>query len=223
MPFSINSFGSGFFRASKKRKIEGHTQYDAIEAMMGLFLPVLPIKVIHIADVTAPRMVSLYHCLPLKFAPRIVLKAFLRRWGSVLIWIGLPLAVLLTSAQLRKGAVPPGAFFLTCSYGILLVAVLMLLTLRKMDRRDERIKDIIGPHSYGSADPIYWPDDVADKMVGDLLERCSCPSLLHVARLATSNRNPSLAMMSVRLLMRKGEDVEASQLFEQLLMAHESV
>ena len=48
MPFSMNGIGTGLFAASRKRKNNGNTQFDALEAGMFAFLPLIPFKALHV-------------------------------------------------------------------------------------------------------------------------------------------------------------------------------
>ncbi len=94
MPFTVNGIGTGLVAASKRRKVDGHTQFDAIEALLVFYLPVAPYKTIHVVSEQG----SQYRSLPLRMSSRIVTKAFLNRWGNILAIFGSLLFVVMTYA-----------------------------------------------------------------------------------------------------------------------------
>ena len=215
MPFTVNGIGTGLVAASKRKKVDGQTQFDAIEALTVFYLPVIPYKAVHVVSEQGDR----YQSLPLRMSGRITTKAFLNRWGTILAFFGgfLFVTMLVVVAIMERPFKMEDAFFLVASLAMLLVGVTCKLLWLKMDGVGLRIKDMIGPHQFGTSDPLHWPDELAAPVAQRLLQTESAPGLTIVARRALANGEHAKAMICARLAMRDPRDFEARDLCDRLL------
>ncbi len=86
-----------------------------------------------------------------------------------------------------------------------------------MDKLDQRVKDLIGPHQFGTSDPLHWTDDLAAPVTESLLQTAAAPSLSLAARRALQSGEHAKAMVCARLAMRDPRDFEARDLCDRLL------
>jgi hypothetical protein len=222
MPYSANGIGTGLVAASRKRKNEGLTQFDAIEAGMFLYLPFLPYKALHVLDIRpdAKEMdCEQYQFVPLRLSTRLVLKAFLNRWGNVLGCFGAFVLCIAgwATATMERPFARGDRIFLTVFSAMLAAGVVCKLVWFLMSRRDEKIKDLIGPHGQGFSDPRDWKPAEAEAAAQAILENEKLPSLVEVARRAIQTGDRANAAFCLRLAMRDPQSFEAQDLFERLL------
>jgi len=220
MPSSINGIGTGIVTASRKRDVGGHTQFDAIQAVVFLFLPLIPYKAIHVLSIRqAGAEGQQYQSIDLRPSFRVIFKAFLNGWGNVLLFaggVGLPLIGLAFATMQRKMNQSDWTF-LTIFIVVLALGVVAKLLWFAIDARDQRIRAIIGPHELGTSDPCDWTDATATAAREGILEQQELPSLVEVAAKHRSEGDVAGAMFYVRLAMRCEPGPEAEALFAQIL------
>jgi hypothetical protein len=161
MPTSVNGFGTGLISASKKRNNGGAVQFDAIEAFMLAYLPIIPYKAIHVLSMQHGGFSERYQFAPLRLSGRLILRAFLKRWGTLLMCFGAVFLGIFGAATMTM-ARPFTATDRSCliAFALMLVAgILGTLAWYAVSRTDERIKDVLGPHRYGTSDPLYWSEE----------------------------------------------------------------
>jgi hypothetical protein len=222
MPSSVNGCGTGLFAASRKRKHEGRTQFDAIEALMFCYLPFVPYRALHVLDIQAVKDFTCkeqYQFVPLRMSFRLILKAFLNRWGTCLgLFGGLSLCVCLYANMTMQRPVVHSdwIFYMICAaifgFGIACKIAWWLLT-----RKDEKIKDLMGFHVRGSSDPMDWQSDDADAVTQAILQHESSSSLVDAARRIMKTGDRSNAAFCLRLAMRDPYDMESPELLNRLL------
>ncbi len=215
MPTSINGIGTGLIAASRMRKNDGQTQFDAIEAGMFAYLPLVPYKAVHVLDMRGQK----YRFVPLRMSSRLVLRAFLSRWGYALALLGgFALAAFSYTVATTKRPfnandklwfIVLGTIF---TLGIACKIAWLLLT-----RKDEKIKDLVGPHPQGTSDPWDWTSQQADAITKAILQQDSLPSLIAVAQRAIKAGDRSQAAICLRLAMRDRNDFEAQDMLNRLL------
>jgi hypothetical protein len=219
MPHSINGVGTGLVRASKRRDVEGYKQFDAVEAVIFLLMPIIPYKVVHVLSIWPHGMGEQFQAIRLKPSLRIVAKAYLNTWGNGLIIAGGVLTAVMgfvLATMDRPVNEGDWAFLITVS-ACLAVGVVLKLAWTALDRSDERIKDVIGPHELGTSDPYYWPDEIAQPATEGVLEGESSSSLVDVAERLLTGGDRSKAMLCLRLAMRDQRDLRTQELFDRAL------
>lgn len=220
MPYSVDGIGTGLVKASRVREVDGCTQYDAIEAFMFCFIPLIPYKAIHVLAIWDSGYQSeKYQSIVLKPSSHLVTKGMLNGWGNVLSIFGGSLFVFLCFATLTMSRPTNMKDYLTL--GGLLITCLIGLTCKTawyyLNEPDERIKDLLGAHAFGTSDPIHWPDEIARSVIKNLMTEANGLPLTSIAQQAMIERKTSKAMLCVRLAMRGGQNPVAQKLFDQLM------
>lgn len=220
MPHSVNGVGTGLIKASKERNIDGCIQYDAIEALMLFYIPIIPYKAIHVLAIwQAGYEQEKYQAVKLKPSSRLIAKGMLNGWGNVLLIFGGGAFLLFSFVTLTMSR-PSNIkdyMFLSGMMGLFLIGVFCKAAWYFMNNTDERIKDIIGPHDLGTSDPIDWPDEIARIAIKNLMTEAHGLPLTSIAQQAITERKMSKAMLCVRLAMRGGQNPVAQKLFDQLM------
>lgn len=220
MPHSVNGVGTGLIKASKERNIDGCIQYDAIEALMLFYIPIIPYKTIHVLAIwQAGYEQEKYQAIKLKPSPRLIAKGMLNGWGNVLLIFGggAFLVFSFVTLTMSRPSNIKDYMFLGGMMGLFLIGVFCKAAWYFMNDTDERIKDIIGPHDLGTSDPIDWPDDIAQSVIKHLVAEANGQTLVGIANQALAERNRAKAMLCVRLALRGGQNPVAQKLFDQLM------
>jgi hypothetical protein len=220
MPSSINGIGTGIVTASKKRTVDGHIQFDAIQAVVFLFLPLVPYKAIHVLSIRqSGGEGQQYQSIDLRPSFRVIFKAFLNGWGNVLLFaggVGLPL-IGLAFATMARPMNQSDWTFLTIVIVVLALGVVAKLLWFVIDARDQRIRAIMGPHELGTSDPFDWTDETAATAREGILKQQELPTLIDVAAKFHNEGDSAGAMFYVRLAMRCEPGPEVDALFAQIL------
>lgn len=230
MPYSIQGTGTELVNVSKTRKVNGQDQYDAIEAIVVLGIPLIVLRIIHVLGSgekkpfsDAYNAIGMYHntyqYFELKPSDRLRTKGILNGLGIVLLILGgggmifFALVSFFMSRPINYSDRTFHAFFVL----LFLIGLVSKVVWYSMNVPDERIKDIIGPHALGSSDPFDWPDELADLVILELVDEADGLSLMEIARQAFAQGNRSKAMACVRLVMRDGNNSAAQALFDKLM------
>jgi hypothetical protein len=223
MPKSVNGCGTSLVSASKKTAVAGSTQFDPVEGVTLFYLLLLPYKCMHILSLAnAPNEAvptEKYQFIKLRFSCRIIAKAFLNRWGNVLLFFGAFSNVIISIPRLAMG----GKFSSGDVYFIIVAAALLLMGIVSkscwwlLDVRDQRIKSIIGVHQLGTSDPYYWRPENATAAAQQLVVQQPGTTLLTLANQYALTGNRLMAMYCVRLAMRTSEYKEARRAFRRFL------
>lgn len=229
MTYTINGIGTSFVAASKVH--EG--TYDAVEAFVIFFLPIVPYKTLHIVGSSSNFMSTSYNVVQMRYSGRIALKAIMRLWSIVAIMAGV--IFLIFAGMLAAGGIKQmidnqnvGAALAGCCLFIPFSAPLVLggftfFLYWWMDRYDHTIKTIIGVHELGSADPYYWPDDVLASVESAILQTTGMPNLAAGAEAAFRQGDLSFAMKQIRMAQRVEPQNNLDQLFQQVLDQYHSM
>jgi hypothetical protein len=151
MPFTINGVGTSVCDSRGHVNWGGGNDHDALECLVILFVPVMPIKAVHTFDWNGNQ----YRQIPIRWSGALVAYAFLRRWLLVSIVIG----VILGFAGFADKT---GASAALIVIGGLMVAgsSVGLWLIRQSDQRTRDIRRVMGPHDLGSSDPATWPESL---------------------------------------------------------------
>ena len=164
MPMNLHGFGTAMLRASRKRTVVGNgaVQFDAVEAVVLLFLPVVPYRVIHVMNTDGRQYVG----VKLRFSGRVIAKAFLLRWALGAAAIGAFFALI---AGFEIDAPNAGWMRPALGGGAGLVAGAMFFgAWWWMEREDDRWRRLFGVTPLGSSDPCDWPADEMEEVAGHL-------------------------------------------------------
>ncbi|MBI4751902.1 MAG: hypothetical protein HY774_25740 [Acidobacteria bacterium] len=220
MPYSVNGVGTGLIKASKERNIDGCIQYDAIEAFMLFYIPIIPYKAIHVLAIwQAGYEQEKYQSIKLKSSSRLVAKGMLNGWGNVLLIFGggAFLFFSFVTLTMSRPSNIKDYMFLSGMMGLFLIGVFCKAAWYLLNDTDERIKNIIGPHDLGTSDPFDWPDEIAQSVIKHLVAGANGQTLVEIANQALAEQNRAKAMFCVRLAMRGGQNPAAQKLFDQMM------
>jgi hypothetical protein len=215
MPFSVNGFGTGLIRASRRRSVQGLIQYDAIEAVVLCMLPVFPYRVVHVVASDGDR----YQALRLRFSPRIVVKAFLRSWGLGLLLLGLVLGIFAVCAVANPARVhTEGEWtFLRVCIGMVVGGLGARLAWWVQERGDDRLRRLFGSTPAGTSDPMDWPEVIARPVVAELMSEAGSSSLADAAFRLHERGELGKAAVCARLAETRGEAAQARELLARWL------
>jgi hypothetical protein len=227
LPYSLNGIGSQLIPASRRRINNGQIQFDAVEAGTFLFLPFIPTKALHILDIQSNESNLFDHqyqfqLMPLRMSWRIIFKAFLNRWGNCLGLLGGVVLVIdiFRSSILKIPEVGSSRDIMLNIFGtMLVVGVVSKIGWWMLSRKDEKIKNLIGSHAFGSSDPLDWLYTQAEPMARSILQEESLPSLVAVAQQAVNKGERSYAALCLRLAMRDPNCIEAQDMMDHLMMS----
>ncbi|HMV99606.1 MAG TPA: hypothetical protein PKZ53_09185 [Acidobacteriota bacterium] len=220
MPHSVNGIGTGLVKASRERKIDGYVQFDAIEALILFYIPIIPYKAIHVLSIWQDEHGGeKYDSIQLRPSGRFIAKAMFNGWGNVLlIFAGITLLIAgwafisMSRPMNIKDWMCLGGLTTAFIGGFFCKSIWYL-----MNETDERIKDIIGPHDLGTSDPVDWSDEIAQSVIKHLMAEANGQTLVGIANQALAEQNRAKAMLCVRLAMRGGQNPVAQKLFDQLM------
>ena len=179
--------------------------FDAVECVTFLFLPILPFRAVHVSRAlhhhAATEAARESQRWPIRFTPGLVARAVASRWLWGMFVVGI--VCLFLAVSLRK----PRAkmVFTAVTAGTLSVSCLGLWLLNESDRRTRAVRQLLGRHCYGSSDPATWqrqhfaetPDPRAlygtatyAEAVPELLKRGEYSRAMWAARLTAALEDP---------------------------------
>lgn len=188
---------------------------------MFAYLPLIPYKALHVLSIGAGKgaFSEQYQFVPLRMSARIVLKAFLNRWGNVLASFGLLLfsISMYASVTMSRPVNRSDHIFLTVTGTMFVVGLLCKAAWFLLTQKDEKIKNLIGQHAQGSSDPLDWTTDRAEVVIQSIVQQESQPSLVEVARKSIKEDRRTDAAFVLRLAMRDPNNFEAQDMMQRLL------
>jgi hypothetical protein len=191
--------------------------YDAVLCIAFFFLPLIPIRAIHISIGTMGRRsgddASRTLKWPIRMTFGLVARAILRRWLYGFFFLSI--IFLLASLDMNNRGRPALSVFSGVCFG---VSQFGLWLLKYLDRRNTAIRYVLGRHEYGSSDPVSWksrhfeyPPD-AFVLYGTQTFADAVPILL-------KQRELSRAMWAARLSTALEDEEEGETLTDEVLSA----
>lgn len=185
--------------------------FDALRCVAILHLPIYPVRMEHVKylDRTLSDdgkvMSTTYQVVPMRWAIRNVLKAYLGTWPYFLLFFGPfvgPAFIILCLGNTVGHHVyesPSGRITLLVTFFTpLIVGAALTPWYWIMERKDHVIKEIVGETEMGVSDPYYWPDET----ILAVQSIRQAPDLRLAASLAIQEGDYSTAMMFVRMAQR---------------------
>lgn len=225
MPSTLNGIGSSFcgyaapIRWAKPGMMGGNTEdHDAMECVVVLFLPLLPIKAVHTFNWAGTRCQT----IDLKKNGTLLAAAMFRPWLMAL-FVASSFGILISGTAL---AAPqrdwlPAAAGLVLSLGVFAGAVFGWRKLKSLHRRSRDLRLVMGPHPLGSSDPATWADDVLDSVLRDAPAQ-DARELVTAGQQALKAGNAPMAMWHARLAVGLG-DAGGETLTDEILRNPEIV
>ncbi len=217
MPHTINGVGTHLVPASRKRTVNGLVQFDAVECFVILFLPIVPYKVVHVLAFHETQ----YQAVQLRFSRRIIAKAFFGSWGMILTLLGGVLTGIVgfISFQEPGGGDDVGTAILASMLGLMVLGAVLWIIRWRMDRADDRLRQLFGSTPVGTSDPADWRPAVATEIGGELLKVSGASRLITAAEFFHRQGDRAKAAICARLAERAddGDAPAARELIELLL------
>lgn len=217
MPSSINGIGTSFcgyaapIRWAKPGWMGGGREdHDAVECIVVLFLPLIPMKAVHTFNWSGTQC----RIISLKSHGALLAAAMLRNWlmavfvPATLAIVVCGLAFFMTfsatprppSAMSRSSA----AIGLAIGSAAFTGALFTWRWLASLHRRSRDLRLVIGPHPLGSSDPATWRQDVLDSVLNDA-PTVDPRELITVGQQSLTAGNAPMAMWHARLAAALGD------------------
>lgn len=167
---------------------------DAVECAMFIYVPVWPLRVIHLQIIPGGSFTpDSYQSIPLRWSENLVRHVFLRSWLAGCIGLGILCAVLLGSHALSP---PQVNAYVAREWAVLQPILLPLapclivggimgrILIHRSSQRERDIRLLLGVHHLGSSDPVTWMDEElarmprAEAMFGTATYAAAVPQLL---------------------------------------------
>ena len=219
MPSTVNGIGTSLVRISKKRRVEGHLQFDGVEAFVILYCPLFVYRTVHVLSLWRddPEK-DKYQALPLRSSAKLIAKGFLNGWGNSLMFFAglMGVFVSVASAMMDRPFNATDQAILIVLWSLFALGVAAKITFIVVNRPDERIKDLIGPHDLGTSDPYYWPDQVIHNAIASTRDSHDQQPLLAIAEDSLRQGDVATATYLTRLGMRSQSPTPFLELLERL-------
>lgn len=241
MPSTVNGCGTALVKASP----DYNGQYDAIEAVVLLMVPLLPYKAIHVTSIwddyntKEPGAAGQeYRYIPLRFSPGILFRGMLNGWARASVIIGPIIALFPVIDRLvddkKTSFNAEDVRLFVVAGAIVVLGGLMKLLWFWLSRKGSLIKRIIyftegwpapawkdhamalGP-SIGCSDPFYWPKDVALDFSIMVATREGTSDLNSLVERYLAQGDWSSAMLYARLALRLDEKSKARALQQRII------
>lgn len=215
MPATINGFGTTLYNG---RGDVGFGGVDAVEWVVALYIPLIPIKCVH----TFNWQGNQYQQVPLRWSFALVVRSFLAGWRGWLLLIGIIAVVCallgyLLGPEKGRDDVEKKYFFV----GIMGIAAAVLLPsaglahlwLVVTDTRTNDIRRVLGPHELGNADPA----DLADPPPVDPQRYCETRTFAEAVDRLLERGDYTRAMWAARLSAALEDRATGEALTDQVL------
>ncbi len=152
MPYTVNGIGT---HVCGGRGDVGYGGYDAMEWIVVFFMPVIPIKAMHVFDWQGDN----FRMVPIKWSFDLVFRTFFTTWNWGLLIVGVVVNIIAVVTLFDSRPKEATSLILFAVGGVaLLLCLAVFLLLRCTGERTRDIRRIIGPHGAGSADPATLTD-----------------------------------------------------------------
>jgi hypothetical protein len=186
----------------------GWGSFDAVECFVILFIPLLPIAAIHTFDWNG----TAYRSVSIRMSGGLVGRVFLQSWRWPLLIAGF-LCLAFAILDPRHG----GAVLLLVSavlVGLFALATWFLVT---GDQRTNAIRLILGPHPWGSCDPVQMKHGPPGDMRGDTRMMYGTETYAEAVPRLIQQGSYSQAMWAARLSTALEDRTRGEELTDQLL------
>ncbi len=154
MPTMINGIGTSYCFARGSGRQGG----DAIECIVILYIPIVPClgPALHLFGQTSEGMTSSFQTIPIKKSIGLLLRVYLMYWSIVLLLVGLALGIFNTHWWLTEHNDERYLQFVRAGWTMVSLSILSYFFLLVTDKRNRRIRQVLGYHRYGNSDPATW-------------------------------------------------------------------
>jgi hypothetical protein len=195
----------------------GRLDYDCYEAF-GFMVPLYLRRLVHTSG--WGQQGDTCNAIELRSDRSFAVQAFLQDWCSVVCIIAFVAAPILAVLGFNRAVdQKPGVgllYFLSCiSLTLAVSCVVILIMLRRANRRHRRIRLVLGTHEWGSSDPATWHDEaIALVKPPQTLNEASFESL---ARRSVANKQWPMAMCAARICCRIENQTAGESITDEIL------
>lgn len=198
----------------------GHDHFDAVTALCVFWVPIFPLSAEHHQTPTLRPFRLFVHGLegveyPLRLAPRILVKAYVRRVA----WLLVTAAGVLFIMGANRGSGASDLYLL--GLGAASLAVLLFLVVHQVNRREARIRNVLGVHGSGMSDPFTWPGGYPLNVKRTTLEETGLGSLEYVIEQRLTEGDLPGALSLARSFARTDDRLRGEEFTNRILEAAE--
>jgi hypothetical protein len=216
MPFTFNGIGTSYCFA----RGFGDPGDDALECFVIWFMPIIPLKAVHLYGATAAPFGRQYRVVPIRWSLSLVLRVYLRYWMVLPMAAGVAAAFVLTLGWAVTGTLEGFVALFIAGWAVALTCGLGYFVLWQTDGRTRRIRRLLGGHNFGTSDPATLAREVlagvvpAQEIFGVDSFSSAVPALLEKGDSRT-------ALWAARLAAALEDRATAERLTDQVLRAAE--
>lgn len=208
MPSTVNGFGTSLCGS---RGDVGWGSCDAMEWIVALFMPLIPIKAVHTFDWDGNR----FRAIPITWSWGLTVRTFLGRWVWGLGAIGVILLFSSIAALPGQDGVSLGLFI--AAVVLLGLAITIVVVLRRTDVRNKAIRRVLGANTIGHCDPANLPRRDLEQMAGSPRLAHGTDSFAEAARVYLNGRAFARAMWAARVCVALEDRDEGESLTDTIL------
>jgi hypothetical protein len=202
MPMTVNGFGTSVCGG---RGNVGWGSFDAMEWLVAVYLPIIPVKAVHTFDWQGEQ----YRMIPIRWSFDLVLRTFFARWA----WgLGI-IAIILTIAGFAESSV----VLFGIAGALVALAALVGVMLRLTDRRNKAIRYVLGAATIGNCDPANMQSGLLGEMKADTQVAYGTDSYLEASEKLFGRGSYARAMWCARMATALEDAREGDRMTDEIL------
>ena len=205
MPMTVNGFGTSVCGG---RGNVGWGSFDAMEWLVALYLPIIPVKAVHTFDWQGEQ----YRMIPIRWSFDLVLRTFFSRWAWA---VGVAAIVLVIIGFTEKQGSPLILFGIAGA--LVAMAALMGVLLSITDKRNKDIRYVLGAATIGNCDPANLQGGMLDDMKADTQVAYGTDSYLDAAEMLLHKGSFARAMWCARMATVLEDAHEGDRITDEIL------
>jgi hypothetical protein len=215
MAFTFNGIGTSFCFA----RGSGDTGGDALECFVFAYMPIVPLRAVHLYGESGGFVGSKFQSVPLKSSGSLILRVYLKYWMLTPLVIGAILAGLNTWRLCRDGTTSGNDGPLAIGWAMTIFCLFLYFILWRTDRRNRQIRRLMGSHEFGTSDPAMWDRSVLSA-VRPSRELFGTETFMAAVPVLLEQRDHRGAMWAARLAAALEVAETAERLTDEVLLAH---
>ena len=213
MAFTVNGVGTSFCFA----RGSGGKGGDALECFVIAYMPMLPLRAMHLFNETGV-FKQKYQVVPLKLTWSLIFRVYLRYWLVMPLLVGIVLASIATWEWFKRGKIDTTLLAVGWTMTITCLAAYFLL--RVSDKRNRRIRHVLGVHDFGRSDPATWDRSIL-KGMRKPQELFDCESYLAAVPVLLEKHDYQNAMWAARLGAALESRDDAENRTDEIIRMHQ--
>jgi hypothetical protein len=194
---------------------------DAVECFTLFYLPLIPLKSMHILAEKEALLMTRTQAMPIRWSNGLVGQVLLRIWSRALLFFGIffvPLGALtLAFASPHDQPGFRAQFFYFVCLPPFVLGLAGCLWARGRARRTRRIRLLLGPHALGTSDPASWLEETVSRAVTSPKEMLGAETFAQASELFLSRNDFRRAMWAARLSTACENPPRGERLTDQVL------